>query len=83
MFYIMNKPEWRKQENIEFITQTELRIAQFFDKYRQNWLECDMKTALALSNDLRAKKISEGMLLEEISIKEWLSNLDAIYKRVA
>ena len=32
--------------------------------------------------DIRAKKISEGMLLEEISIKEWLSNLDAIYKKV-
>ena len=83
IFYTLNKPEWRQQENMEFITQTEFRAAQFFNKYRNNWLECDMKTALEISQGLRNKKISEGMLLEEVSIQEWLGNLDGLLKKIS
>ena len=42
-----------------------------------------MKTALEISQGLRNKKISEGMLLEEISIQEWLGNLDGLLKKVS
>lgn len=79
-FYTMNKPEWRQQENLEYITTTELRVYQFFDKYRKNWTECSMKTAMEISNAQRTRLISEGMLLEEMTIQDWLAKLDRNYK---
>ena len=80
VFYTTNKAEWRQQENIEYKAKTELRAYQFFNKYRDNWKSCSMKTALEVSNTLRTKMIKEGMLLEEMTIQDWLGKIERTYK---
>lgn len=78
-YYTLNKPEWRDSENLEYITNTEKRLYEFFNKYQSNWKECSMETALEISNEQRSKLIKEGMLLEQLTIPQWLEKLVKTY----
>ena len=79
IYYDINKIEWRDKKNKEYLYKVEQRIYLFFNKYKQNWLSCSMKSIMEISNDLRRKKIPEGLLLEEISITEWLQKIDKYF----
>lgn len=79
VFYTINKPEWRDSTNVEYLNKIEQRSFEFFNKHRAKWKECSMKTALEISNRQRTKAINEGMMLENISITEWLQKLDMYY----
>ena len=79
-YYTLNKPEWRKSENLESLSKTEFRLYQFFNKYQKNWTDCSMKMAMEISNNQRTAKIKEGMLMEELSMPQWIDKLVKSYK---
>ena len=79
-YYELNKPDWRKTENIEYLSAVELRIFQFFVKYREFWIACDDNLKKDLSRQLRDKALMEGMMLEELTINQWLDKIINTYK---
>ena len=82
IYYSLNKPEWRKEENITYLANTELRMYKFLKKYLPLWNEADDKQKLLVANALREKNTKEGMLLEDISVKEWIKKILDCYKTV-
>ena len=67
-------------QNIDFLTKVEMRMYKFFAKHESKWKELSMKSAMEISSKLRVKAISEGMLMEELTINQWLNKLVTNYK---
>ena len=82
IYYTLNKSEWRDKNNLEYLTNTEKRAYEFFNKYQNNWKECSMDSAREISNALRSKMIKEGILLEELTISQWINKLVTSYKDI-
>lgn len=80
-YYTMNKPEWVKQKNKEYRRSTELRFADYFDKYKELWDEMPMDERMAISKDSRGRAVLEGMRMEDITIGEWLKHIQRLKRR--
>ena len=83
IFYSMNKPEWRQKENLEFVNKLEYRCHQFFNKHKSKWMENSLGQVTKISQLLRTKMVSEGMLLENMTIQQWLNKIDNDYKNIS
>lgn len=79
VYYTLNKPEWRDKKNIDYLSKVEYRAYEFFEKYKDVWLSCSQKTICDLSQGMRAKSVGEGMLLEELTINQWLNKIVTNY----
>ena len=79
VYYSVNKPLWRDKNNLNFLTKLENRACEFFEKYKDLWLKCSQKMVCEISQDLRKKTVSEGMLLEELTINQWLNKIVTDY----
>ena len=75
-YYVMNKPEWVNQDNLEYREQTEKRFAQYFLKHKSLWDETPVWDKLKVSTQAREKVAGEGMLLEPITIFDWLKGVE-------
>ena len=71
-YYTMNKPEWINQENKEFRDATEKRFAEYFKKRENLWNNVTVQEKMQISNGVRTRSIGEGMLMEAITIDDWL-----------
>lgn len=76
-YYTMNKPEWINQENREYRDMTEKRFAEYFAKHRSLWDSVPVPDKMRLSNDVRTRSVNEGMLMESVTIEEWLKRMEA------
>ena len=77
-YYTMNKPEWINQENKEYRDQTELRFAQYFIKRENLWNNLTSQEKVILSNQVRQRTIAEGMMMEAITIEDWLNHIKSL-----
>ena len=77
-YYTMNKPEWVNQENIEYRDSTERRFAAYFKKYRNVWDGVSDRDKMRVSNYIRSQVVHEGMAMESITIKDWLTHIEAL-----
>lgn len=81
-YYILNKPEWRKIENIEYMAKLEKRVYDFYFKRQSLWSKATPETILNITNELRTKIIKEGMLMEELTFNQWLDKIIKSYQHI-
>lgn len=79
-YYLMNKPEWRDQENKEYRDDTEKYFAQYFKKRKKLWNEISDSDKMQISNQIRTRSVNEGMMMENITIDEWLKHIEKLLK---
>ena len=75
-YYMMNKPEWINQENKQYRDNTEKRFSKYFKKYREYWDEVSDTEKMIISNQIRGRKIMEGMQMEIMTIEDWLKEVN-------
>lgn len=74
-YYTMNKPEWIDQENKEYRDSTEKRFAEYFKKRKDLWNAVPTGDKMQISNSVRGRSINEGMLMEAVTIDQWLKKI--------
>lgn len=82
MYYTLYTPIWRDKENIEYAVKLENRIYQFYKKYKQMWDDCPEKNKIFFSNQIRSEMINKGMVLETMTVDEWLDKLEKTYRDI-
>ena len=75
-YYTMNKPEWVNQENKEYRDSTEYRFAKYFKKYKKRWDAVPASDKIQISQGIRGRSVNEGMLMEAMTIDEWLEHIE-------
>ena len=75
-YYTMNKPAWINQENKEYRDKVEARFTQYFKDNKHLWDSIPMEKKMKISNNVRTRSVGEGMLMEKITIEQWLENRD-------
>lgn len=74
-YYTMNKPEWINQENGEYRDSTERRFSEYFAKHEDLWNSIPAVDKMQISNGVRSRSVSEGMLMEAVTIEQWLRHI--------
>ena len=77
-YYTMNKPEWINQENQEYRDATEKRFAQYYKRRKQLWNGVLLQEKMQISNGVRTRAIGEGMMMEAITIDDWLEKIEKL-----
>lgn len=79
IYYNVNKPQWKDKNSLEFLNKLELRAYEFFNKYQELWKQCSSDTIRELSQQLREKAIQDNMVLEDLTVNQWLNKLITNY----
>ena len=79
-YYTMNKPDWINQENKEYRDSTELRFADYFRKHEDLWDGIPSQDKMMISNGVRSRSVQEGMLMEAVTIDQWLRHIRELGK---
>lgn len=79
-YYTMNKPEWINQENQQYRNMTENRFSQYFGKYESMWKNAPLQDKMQISNAVRSRSVNEGMMMEAITIDDWLKHIKKLNK---
>lgn len=74
-YYTMNKPEWVDQENQVYRKATEERFAVYFEKHKDLWDTLPTGDKMMISNGVRSRSVGEGMLMEAVTIDQWLRQI--------
>ena len=82
MYYTLYTSMWRDKDNIEYSAKLEKRMYQFYKKYKQMWDNCLEKNKVIFSNQIRSEMINKGMILETMTVEEWLNKLEKTYKDI-
>lgn len=75
-YYTMNKPEWINQENKEYRDSTEFRFAKYYKKYKKRWDAIPSTDKIQISQGVRSRSVSEGMMMEAVTIDDWLEHIE-------
>mgnify|MGYP002623827950 CR=1 FL=1 len=74
-YYTMCKPEWLSEVNAEYRERTERRFAKYFRKHRKKWDSLTQQEKAVISNGVRQRSVMEGMLVEPITVDDWLDRV--------
>lgn len=74
-YYTMNKSEWINQENKEHRDATEKKFAEYFKKHESLWNQVSIYDKVKVSDQVREKVAKEGMLLEAVTVFDWLNKI--------
>ena len=74
-YYLMNKTEWRDQENKQYRDFTERRFSKYFKKRMDLWNSVTATDKMMISNQIRTRSINEGMQMEAVTIDTWLKHV--------
>ena len=74
-YYTMNKPEWVDTLNGEYRQATECRFAAYYLKHRDLWDSLPPVNRMQISNAVRSRSVSEGMMMEAVTIDGWLRHI--------
>lgn len=79
-YYTMNKPEWINQENREYRDETEKRFSQYYRKRKNIWTSVPTNDKMFISNQVRSRSVTEGMMMEAVTIDDWLAHIEKLGK---
>ena len=79
-YYTMNKPEWINQENQQYRNMTENRFSQYYNKHEGMWKSISPQDKMQISNAVRSRSVNEGMMMEAITIDDWLKHIKKLNK---
>ena len=77
-YYTMNKPEWINQENVEYREATEKHFADYYRKHKKTWESVPSTEKMQISQGIRGRSINEGMLMESMTVEEWLKSIEQL-----
>lgn len=77
-YYCMNKPDWINQENKEYRDSTEMRFLEWYKKHKDLWVAVPIADKMAISNQVRARSINEGMQMEAVTVDGWLTYIEEL-----
>lgn len=77
-YYTMNKPEWINQENKTYRKETEQRFCLYYKKFKDLWMNMPINDKMVISNQVRQRSVMEGMLMESITIDQWLRTIEQL-----
>ena len=80
-YYNMNKPEWINQENKEYRDSTEKRFAAYYKKHKGMWNAIPVNDKMIISNQVRSRSVMEGMMMEAITIDNWLKHIERLGRK--
>lgn len=74
-YYTMNKPEWLDKTHKKYRTAVEKRFAKYFAKHEDKWDNLTAQEKAQVSVGVRARSVGEGMLMEAVTIDQWLKRI--------
>ena len=74
-YYTFNRLEWFLLENKEYKELTEKRFLEFYNKYGSYWNQMSDCDKINISQEVRAIVVRDGMLMETITIDDWLKRI--------
>lgn len=77
-YYTLNKQEWVDKTNQAYRDSVEKRFHNYFIKHKDLWNEASNEEKMAISNGVRTRSVSEGMLMESITIGAWLEHIESL-----
>lgn len=77
-YYTMNKPEWINQENQKYRNDVEIHFSKYYRKHKSLWDSVPSQERMAISNGVRTRSVEEGMLMEAITIDDWLKHIETL-----
>lgn len=75
-YYTLNKPEWINQENQHYRDAVEKRFKQYYKEFKSLFYSIPQQEKMAISNGVRQRVIGEGMLMESLTIDQWLKKIE-------
>jgi glycosyltransferase involved in cell wall biosynthesis len=75
-YYTFNKLEWVNQDNIEYRDKTEKHFSEYYKKRKEMWENLSSEDKMRLSNAIRQRSIREGMMMENITLNDWLKKIE-------
>ena len=75
-YYTMNKPEWLDKTNANYRTAVEKRFAQYWKKHKSQFEKLNDKERMEISVGVRDRSAQEGMLMEAITLDQWLKSIE-------
>ena len=75
-YYTFNKVDWVNQENIEYRDKTEKHFSEYYKKRKEMWKNLTDEEKMQLSNTIRQRSINEGMMMESITLDDWLNKIE-------
>ena len=78
-YYTMNKPEWINQENQKYRNAVEKRFAKYYISHKDLWDSVPSADKMQISNGVRSRSVNEGMLMEAITIDQWLKHVEKLF----
>ena len=64
----------------KIIHDTSLKSQIFYNKYKEFWDNCLEKNKILFSNQIRSEFINKGIIMETMTVNEWLDKLEKTYK---
>lgn len=77
-YYTFNKAEWVNQENIEYRDKTEKHFSEYYKKRKEMWESLSNEDKMQLSNSIRQRYVYEGMMMESITLEDWLKKIETL-----
>lgn len=79
-YYTLNKPEWIERTHSDYRETTERCFLKFFKKHRPKWDAVSEQDKVLISSQVRQRKVTEGMLIESMTVDQWLSQILSKYE---
>jgi hypothetical protein len=77
-YYTFNKEEWINQENIDYRNKTEKHFSEYYKRRKEMWDKLSNTEKMQLSNGIRQRSVNEGMMMENITLDDWLKKIENI-----
>jgi hypothetical protein len=77
-YYTFNKEEWVNQENKEYRDKTEKHFSEYYKKRKGMWKDLSSVERMQLSSTIRQRSIREGMMMESITLDDWLKKIEIL-----
>ena len=74
-YFTLNKAEWRESENKEYFDTLECKFASYFRRRRDLWDSVGEHEKVVISQSVRQRQVMEGMLMEALTIDQWLDRI--------
>lgn len=77
-YYTFNKVDWVNQENKEYRDKTERRFSEYYKNRKEMWEKLSIDEKMQLSNSIRQRSVMEGMVMENITLDDWLKKIETL-----
>ena len=76
-YYTFNKSEWVNQDNVEYRNKTEKRFSEYYKNRKEMWDKLTNEERMQLSNTIRQRSVMEGLMMENITLDDWLNKIES------